>query len=127
MKRTTLTAALAVLTLISCSKEEKSTTQQPLGEVTSFNDIKVPAGFDFAGTRTITVSLPPQQNASANSRSLIQIMDANDNVLLKYNAILSQGFQLPLEVTGITEDLFYIATDGSKRSVKISNNQLILK
>ncbi len=125
MKRTLILSTLAVLALASCSKEEQQVISLP-DNVSTFRKINAPDGFDFKGTKTITISLLAQSGAPSQPSTLIKVLDSKENVLLKYKVNPSEGFEIPLEVPASTKELIYEGVDGSRKTINISNNRITL-
>ncbi len=127
MKRGVCIAAIAAIALGACSKEVSNVGDTPATDVQSFRDLKVPQGFDFSATKSVTILLPGNSDAPAQTQALIKVMDASENVLLKYKASVAKGFEMPLELPAATKELTVIGIDGNKKNIEIVNGQLNLK
>lgn len=119
--------AVAAIALGACSKEAANAGQDPNNDVKSFRDLQVPTGFDFKGTKTITVKIEKQEHLPIDLKSVYRIDDQKGNALLKYNLEVAQGLEAELEVPIGTEELYLVDSYGLKRAVKIENNNLIIK
>lgn len=127
MKQALIVAAISAVALVGCSKEDQKTQGNPDESVTSFRDMNVPEGFDFSSTKTVYVNFIKQDKASSSARSIVTIQDEEGNMLLKYNANLSQDEEMPLEVPANTKELIVNNASGIQETIKISNNRLTIK
>ena len=126
MKHTTIIIAVVALAITACSKDEQHTSTSYNEKVGSFKELNVPAGFDFAGVKTVTVIIEPQEGVSSDAKSLITVFDNDDNQLLKHNALLSQSTELKIEVPAGTTELFVVNASGIKETLSVSNNRLTI-
>lgn len=127
MKKTFIVTAILSVSLMGCSKEEQNSTGNYDESVTSFREMNIPKGFDFSGTRTVYANITKQEGVKAGARSIITIQDASGNMLLKYNADLTQDVEIPMEISANTRELIVVNAAGVKETIKISNNRLTIK
>ena len=122
MKQIMIAAVISAVSLMGCSKEEQKTQGNPAESVTSFREMNVPEGFDFSGTKTITLT---STGNGANGRDLLIVQTVDGITLLKHNRDVAQDFKMHVNVPADTKEL--VVLNGLiKQYVKINSSVIDL-
>lgn len=104
MKKVFITSAIAAVALVSCSKEGNEAIKTFDDSITSFREMDIPQGFDFAGSKTVTLTSTGNGDIPTGLKGLLVVKTVDGLTLLKYNRELAQDFEMKIDVpVGIKE------------------------
>ncbi|AEV32463.1 hypothetical protein Oweho_1467 [Owenweeksia hongkongensis DSM 17368] len=120
MKQTLIVAAISAVALVGCSKEEQKIQGNTDESVTSFREMNVPEGFDFAGSKTVTFTSTGNSGLTVGAKGLLTVQTLDGITLLKHNRNLDQDFEMRINIPVGTKEL--VVVDGPiMKHVKINS------
>ena len=115
-----ITAALGLFVVTSCKKSTNDSAT-PTVSGTTINDIKVPAGFDWASSRSLNFSVSSTDSRFGSAIQTITVYDADPNnggkLLSQGSVSLATAFTTKLYVSNITTSLYVVKTAPDKSTL----------